>query len=172
MKPSETQGSFFGSAAPVSAGSASHLCAVVAGWVRLGDPRVRSGKGPGTHRGYGKPWLGEIWGSTIEILHACLEQIWQFPELLVVASGFYGSKSSRGVSRELPASSGTLFPDTLPRSVKKIRKCWNQTIQIHEFCPARYHCKIIAIWMADGNCNVALCTSMVVTILFRGINEL
>ena len=37
--------------------------------------------------------------------------LWTISDLLVVTTGFSGSKSCRGVVRELPASSGAPFPD-------------------------------------------------------------
>ena len=77
-------------------------------------------------------WLGEIGGRKILILHARLELIGQILDLLVVAAGFYGVKSCYGLSREVWATSGTLFSVILPRSVKDFRK-FGEKLKINYF---------------------------------------
>ena len=54
-----------------------------------------------------------------------LEQFWPSTDFLVATSELYGSKSSRGVLRELRRTSGTQFPDKLARSVKDSNKFGN-----------------------------------------------
>ena len=48
--------------------------------------------------------------------------LWTISDLLVVTTGFSGSKSCRGVVRELPASSGAPFPDIFENVGREIWK--------------------------------------------------